>query len=50
MFKKLLLGTLVAASILGTSAVANAGYWFGGVYFPTCGYVWNGFYWIYVCG
>jgi hypothetical protein len=45
MLNKFVLGTLAAASILGTSAVAYAGY-----YVPTCGVFWNGYYWVQICG
>jgi hypothetical protein len=43
--KKLLLGALVAASVLGTSAIAHAGY-----YVPTCSAFWNGYFWAQYCG
>ena len=43
--KKYLFGTLAAASILGTAAIAHAG-----VYYVTCGWVATYYGWAYVCG
>jgi hypothetical protein len=48
--RKLIISTIAVASLLAGVATASAGYGFNGVYYPTCGTVWNGFAWVYVCG
>jgi hypothetical protein len=34
--RKILFSALAAASILTTATAANAGYWWNGIYYPTC--------------
>ena len=52
--RKFLIAGAAVASLLVAASAAQAGYWapgpWGPVYVPTCGYVWNGFAYIYVCG
>jgi hypothetical protein len=43
--RKFIISALAAASVLTAAAAANAG-----VYFPTCGWVFNGWGWSYICG
>lgn len=43
--RKFIIAALAAASALTAAAAANAG-----VYIPSCGWVFNGWYWVYVCG
>jgi hypothetical protein len=36
--RNFIIAALAATSLLAAASAANAGYWFGGVYFPTCVY------------
>jgi len=37
--RKAIIATLAATSLLAAVSAAHAGYWWGGVYYPTC--IWN---------
>jgi len=43
--RKFIISALAAASVLAATAAANA--W---VVVPTCGWVFNGYGWSYICG
>jgi hypothetical protein len=40
--RKIIISTIAIASLLAVSSVANAGYWWNGVYYPTCFVNWLG--------
>jgi len=42
--RKLIISTIAIASLLAVSSVANAGYWWNGVYYPWCFWNWLGQY------
>jgi hypothetical protein len=37
--RKFIMTALVASSLLAVASAANAGYWWNGIYYPTC--FWN---------
>jgi hypothetical protein len=36
--RKFIVAAVAAASLLAVASAANAGYWLGGIYYPTCFY------------
>jgi hypothetical protein len=49
--RRYIIAAVAAASLVAAVSAANAGYYLpNGFYVTTCGWVFNGFGWTYVCG